>query len=183
MQLSHIKFFIIHQSQSATSAVKNKSYDICCGSIPFSLSLLSIIANMMLFNLGYNYRFYVDNVPIRVFKNNKNIGVDYPLQPMHIEASLWDGDSWATDGGHTKINWTHAPFNAHFQGFGIAGCPVQNSDIQQCYSSKYWWNLEKYWKLDHRQQREYENVRKKYMNYDYCSDRPRYPTPPPECFN
>ncbi|KAM3731602.1 hypothetical protein ACB098_12G176400 [Castanea mollissima] len=128
--------------------------------------------------------FYVDNVPIRVFKNNKNIGVDYPSQPMHIEASLWDGDSWATDGGQTKINWTHAPFNAHFQGFGIAGCPVQNSsDIQQCYSSKYWWNLEKYWKLDHRQQREYENVRKKYMNYDYCSDRPRYPTPPPECFN
>ncbi|XP_075648699.1 xyloglucan endotransglucosylase/hydrolase protein 2-like [Castanea sativa] len=128
--------------------------------------------------------FYVDNVPIRVFKNNKNIGVDYPSQLMHIEASLWDGDSWATDGGQTKINWTYAPFNAHFQGFGIGGCPVQNSsDIQQCYSSKYWWNLEKYWKLDHRQQRDYENVRKKYMNYDYCSDRPRYPTPPPECFN
>uniref|UniRef100_A0A7N2MM49 GH16 domain-containing protein n=1 Tax=Quercus lobata TaxID=97700 RepID=A0A7N2MM49_QUELO len=83
-------------------------------------------------------RFYVDNVPIRVFKNNKNIGVNYPSQPMHIEASLWDGDSWATDGGQTKINWTHAPFNAHYQGFGIAGCPVQNSlDIQQCYSSKY----------------------------------------------
>nr|POF01921.1 gpi transamidase component pig-t [Quercus suber] len=113
----------------------------------------------MLFNLVYNYRFYVDNVPIRVFKNNKNIGVDYPSQPMHIEASLWDGDSWATDGGQTKINWTHAPFNAHYQGFGIAGCLVQNSlDIQQCYSSKYWWNLEKYWKLDHRQQREYENL-------------------------
>ncbi|KAK9992825.1 hypothetical protein SO802_022528, partial [Lithocarpus litseifolius] len=128
--------------------------------------------------------FYVDNVPIRVFKNNKNIGVDYPSQPMHIEASLWDGDSWATDGGQTKINWTHAPFNAHFQGFGIGGCPIQNSsDIQQCYSSKYWWNLENYWKLDHRQQRDYENMRKKYMNYDYCSDRPRYPTPPPECFN
>ncbi|KAK9992835.1 hypothetical protein SO802_022538 [Lithocarpus litseifolius] len=103
---------------------------------------------------------------------------------MHIEASLWDGDSWATDGGQTKINWTHSPLNAHFQGFGIGGCPVQNSsDIQQCYSSKYWWNLEKYWRLDHRQQRKYENVRKKYTNYDYCFDRPRYPTPPPECFN
>jgi xyloglucan:xyloglucosyl transferase len=112
--------------------------------------------------IGYDYRFYVDNVPIRVFKNNRNIGVDYPSKPMNIEASLWDGDSWATDGGQTKTNWSYAPFKAHFQGFDISGCPVQNSDVQQ---------------------RSYDNVRKKYVNYDYCSDRPRYPTPPPECLH
>ncbi len=133
--------------------------------------------------IGYDYRFYVDNVPIRVFKNNRNIGVDYPSKPMNIEASLWDGDSWATDGGQTKTNWSYAPFKAHFQGFDISGCPVQNSDVQQCYSSKYSWNLEKYWKLGPQEQRSYDNVRKKYVNYDYCSDRPRYPTPPPECLH
>ncbi|XVF81208.1 hypothetical protein PTKIN_Ptkin15bG0137600 [Pterospermum kingtungense] len=134
--------------------------------------------------------FYVDNIPIRVFKNNKNIGVGYPSQPMKIEASLWDGDSWATDGGQTKTNWSMAPFKAHFQGFDISGC----STIEQkhskhsvgdgeCFSPKYWWNSEKYWKLDSKQQGQLENVRKEYMNYDYCADRPRYPVPPPECLS
>ncbi|KAL5798733.1 hypothetical protein ACOSQ2_003553 [Xanthoceras sorbifolium] len=123
--------------------------------------------------------FEVDNIPIRVYKNYENIGVGYPSHAMQIEASLWDGESWATDGGQTKTNWSYAPFKAHFQGFDISGC--SNSNTQQCYSSQYWWNSHKYWKLDSNQQRQYENVRRKYMNYDYCSDRPRYPTPPKEC--
>ncbi|KAF5930579.1 hypothetical protein HYC85_031452 [Camellia sinensis] len=128
------------------------------------------------------FGFYVDNIPIRVFKNNTNIGVSYPTQPMQMEASLWDGDSWATVGGQTKTNWSYAPFKAHFQGFNIDGCPAQDSsNIQQCYSSKFWWNGDKYWTLDSTQQNAYENVKNKYMNYDYCSDRPRYPNPAPEC--
>ncbi|XP_057482993.1 xyloglucan endotransglucosylase/hydrolase protein 2-like [Actinidia eriantha] len=125
--------------------------------------------------------FYVDNIPIRVFKNKTDIGVIYPSQPMQIEASLWDGDSWATDGGQTKTNWSHAPFKAHFQGFNIVGCSPAHQDQQYCHSSKYWWNQDKYWKLNSKQQRQYENVRENYMTYDYCSDRPRYPNPPPEC--
>ncbi|XP_038702963.1 xyloglucan endotransglucosylase/hydrolase protein 3-like [Tripterygium wilfordii] len=128
--------------------------------------------------------FYVDNIPIRVYKNNRNIGVSYPSQPMQIQASLWDGDSWATDGGQTKIDWSNAPFKAHFEGFDIGGCSSSNGNIDQdCYDSKYWWNAKKFWKLDSAQQRAYENVRRQYMNYDYCADRPRYPTPPPECLN
>ncbi|KAK2990058.1 hypothetical protein RJ640_025421 [Escallonia rubra] len=129
--------------------------------------------------------FYVDNIPIRVFKNNTSIGVNYPTQPMQIEVSLWDGDSWATDGGKTKTDWSHAPFKAYFQGFNIDGCPsdTQNhSSTEQCYSSSdYWWNRNKFWKLDSNQQRAYRDVRNKYMNYDYCSDRPRFPNPPLEC--
>lgn len=119
-----------------------------------------------------------------MFKNLENIGVGYPSKPMQIEASLWNGESWATDGGRTKINWTHAPFKAHFQGFDISGCPAdddQNRSIQRCYSSQYWWNSEKFWKLHSTQKAKYENVRKNYMYYDYCSDRPRYPHPPKEC--
>ncbi|KAI3461857.1 hypothetical protein Pfo_018520 [Paulownia fortunei] len=132
----------------------------------------------------YHIVFHVDNIPIRVFKNNTNIGVMYPTQPMQIEASLWDGDSWATDGGQTKTNWSSAPFTAHFQGFNVDGCPLpqsSNNVDQDCYDSKYWWNQRKFWKLDHNQQKEYEQVREKYMNYDYCDDRNRHPTPPPEC--
>ncbi|KAM7521822.1 hypothetical protein LguiA_011724 [Lonicera macranthoides] len=130
--------------------------------------------------------FYVDNVPIRVFKNYTSKGVSYPTQPMQIEVSLWDGDSWATDGGQTKTNWSHSPFKAHFQGFNIDGCP---SDYQKysknidenCYSSNYWWNSRKYWKLDPNQQKAYGDVRANYMNYDYCRDTSRFPHPPPEC--
>lgn len=125
----------------------------------------------------YHIVFYVDNMPIREFKNNTRIGVSYPSQPMNIEVSLWNGDSWATDGGRTKINWTEAPFKANFQGFDVDGCAFN----QNCYSSNYWWNNKKFWNLDPSQRRQYDQVRKKYMNYDYCTDKHRFPTPPPEC--
>ncbi|KAF8014781.1 hypothetical protein BT93_H0551 [Corymbia citriodora subsp. variegata] len=125
--------------------------------------------------------FYVDDIPIRVFKNNKRIGVPYPSQPMQIEASLWNGDSWATDGGRTKIDWSYAPFQAHYRGFNISGCEFQSQDPVHCYSSAYWWNSWRHWDLDEEQDRQLENVRKNFMNYDYCTDRSRHPVPPPEC--
>ncbi|KAL3850411.1 hypothetical protein ACJIZ3_012293 [Penstemon smallii] len=133
----------------------------------------------------YQVVFYVDNIPIRVLKNKTNIGVSYPTQAMNIEASLWNGESWATDGGRTKIDWTNAPFVAQFQGFNVDACPLQpqisNNNIN-CYSpSDYWWNQRKFWKLDHHQQKLYEQARAKYMNYDYCTDRSTHPLLPPEC--
>ncbi|PON70827.1 Xyloglucan endotransglucosylase/hydrolase [Parasponia andersonii] len=137
----------------------------------------------------WDFRFFVDNIPIRVFKNNTSKGVDYPSKAMKIEASLWDGDSWATDGGQTKTDWAYAPFKAHFQGFHVYGCSVQidnssNNVNRDCYSeNNYFWNTWKYQRLDSDQRRAYENVRKNYMNYDYCTDRSRYPTPPPECLD
>lgn len=124
--------------------------------------------------------FYVDDVPIRVFKNIN--GVAYPTKAMQTEVSLWDGSSWATDGGQTKANWSHAPFMAHFQGFDVSACQAaQGSNIQPCYGSGYWWNAQEYWKLNASDQQKYENVRQNYVTYDYCSDRERYPTVPPEC--
>ncbi|XP_059625210.1 xyloglucan endotransglucosylase/hydrolase protein 2-like [Cornus florida] len=124
--------------------------------------------------------FYVDNIPVRVFKNNTKIGVSYPTQAMQLEVSLWNGDSWATDGGQTKTNWSYAPFKANFEGFDIGGCS-NNNNVENCYSENYWWNREKYWKLETTEQSAHEGVRNKYMTYDYCSDRPRFPVPPPEC--
>ncbi|XP_042490363.1 xyloglucan endotransglucosylase/hydrolase protein 2-like isoform X2 [Macadamia integrifolia] len=126
--------------------------------------------------------FFVDTVPIRVYKNKTNIGVNYPTHAMQIEATLWDGSNWATDGGQTKADWSQAPFKANFQGFNINGCPSsQNSNTQPCYSSRYWWNSDKYWQLNSNQERAYEGVKRKYMTYDYCSDRSRYPSRPQEC--
>ncbi|XP_027337101.1 xyloglucan endotransglucosylase/hydrolase protein 2-like [Abrus precatorius] len=124
--------------------------------------------------------FYVDNVPIRVFKNKTNIGVDYPSKPMQIQVSLWHAD-WATDGGQTKTNWSYQPFKANFQGFDVSGCQTQSSSDQRCVSDNYWWNSQKFWQLDPTKQRQYEIIKQKYTTYDYCTDRKRYPTPPLEC--
>ncbi|KAJ8899348.1 hypothetical protein K2173_018322 [Erythroxylum novogranatense] len=124
--------------------------------------------------------FFVDDIPIRVFNNNTNIGVGYVSQPMQVLVSLWDGSSWATDGGKTKIDWKSAPFQAQFQGYGIdSGCPVQSSNIQPCYSSNYWWN--KVSELNFKQRSAYKNVRNNYLTYDYCLDTARFHTPPKEC--
>ncbi|WCJ38040.1 Xyloglucan endotransglucosylase/hydrolase [Euphorbia peplus] len=127
--------------------------------------------------------YFVDDIPIRVFKNNTKKGVSYPSHPMQVEVSLWDGSDWATDGGQTKINWAHAPFKAFFQGFDTNGCSIQQSstNLSPCFSQNYWWNSEKYWKLDNAQQKAYENVKNKYLSYDYCNDKTRFSTIPPEC--
>ncbi|XP_010532897.1 PREDICTED: xyloglucan endotransglucosylase/hydrolase protein 2-like [Tarenaya hassleriana] len=126
--------------------------------------------------------FYVDEIPIRVFKNNKDKGVGFPTKAMQVVGSLWNG-TWAS--GKTQINWAYAPFSAHFQSFDIPGCAVDSNDgnaLGTCGSAQDWWNAGKYVVgLSGGEEKEYQNVRAKYMNYDYCVDRSRYPTPPPEC--
>ncbi|KAL6324162.1 hypothetical protein AAG906_006433 [Vitis piasezkii] len=116
----------------------------------------------------YQLVFYIDNIPIRVFKNNTRLGVGYPTQGMMIEGLY----------GMEK----EGPFKAIYEGFKIEGCPSEGPIIsQECETSKYWWNGEKFRQLDPVQQRAYENVRRKYVNYDYCNDRWRYPEAPLEC--
>ncbi|XP_010440650.1 PREDICTED: xyloglucan endotransglucosylase/hydrolase protein 2 [Camelina sativa] len=130
----------------------------------------------------YHIVFYVDKIPIRVFKNNR-FGVNYPSKPMQLVASLWNGEEWATNGGKDKINWAYAPFKAQFQGFPEHGCRLdgQSNNRKVCGSTRYWWNNRTYNRLSANEQKTMENVRAKYMTYDYCSDRPRYPVPPTEC--
>lgn len=128
------------------------------------------------------FRFFIDDIPIRIFKNNGHKGVGYPTKAMQVIVSLWDGSSWATDGGREKVNWSSAPFQAHFQDFNIDGCvSTPDSPNKECYSQKHWWNTEKHWLLNAQQQKAYDDIRKKFMTYDYCADRNRYPYPPPEC--
>ncbi|XP_014496979.1 xyloglucan endotransglucosylase/hydrolase protein 2 isoform X1 [Vigna radiata var. radiata] len=125
--------------------------------------------------------FYVDNVPIRVFKNKTNIGVGYPSKAMKIQATLWDAESWATNGGKTKTDWLYAPFKANFQGFHVSACQVLTSNATNCSSDNFWWNRHKFWQLDPVRQTQYQRIKHKYTTYDYCTDRKRYPQIPLEC--
>ena len=105
----------------------------------------------------------MDGTPIRVFKNNTNIGVDYLVQAMQIEVTIWN----------------ETPFQAHYEGFDIDDCLAHKNTIGfECFSPTFSWNGVKYWKFDPQQQRAYEDVRNKHLVYDYCSVGPK---PPLEC--
>ncbi|CAM8907862.1 unnamed protein product [Rhodiola kirilowii] len=127
------------------------------------------------------HTFFVDDVPIRVYKNNEAKGVPYPKsQPMGVYSTLWEADDWATRGGLEKIDWSKAPFYAYYTDFDIEGCPVPGPS--SCVSNpQNWWEGSAYQTLSTFEARKYRWVRMNHMVYDYCTDRSRYPTPPPEC--
>ncbi|CAL5338491.1 unnamed protein product [Camellia sinensis] len=81
--------------------------------------------------------YFVDEYPIRVFKNNRRDGVGFPPQPMQLMATIWNGDSWPTNGGKTKIIWARALFISHVRGFAIDRCPYDSSHRKSCNSSKF----------------------------------------------
>ncbi|CAL9060541.1 xyloglucan endotransglucosylase protein 2 [Musa acuminata AAA Group] len=130
----------------------------------------------------YQIVFYVDDVPIRVFKNSKDLGVRYPFnQPMKIYSSLWNGDDWATRGGLEKTDWSKAPFVAAYRGFHIDGCEA-SAEAKFCATQGMrWWDQKEFRDLDGLQYRRLQWVRQKYTIYNYCTDRKRYPAMPPEC--
>lgn len=128
--------------------------------------------------------FFVDDTPIRVFRNNEAIGVPYlNSQAMPILAAVWDGSTWATQGGKYPIDWAYQPFVASYQGFGVDGCLVVNNDISYCAAGPVdaWWNAQHYQYLTPEQITTLKHVQSNYVYYDYCNDKVRYPIVPPEC--
>lgn len=129
----------------------------------------------------------VSGVVVRVFKNSEtSLGVPYPSsKPMQVIASLWNGENWATDGGKSKINWKQSPFIATFEGFDIEGhkCEGDSESSPFCPSSpsSEWWEESGSKGLSAEQMRQLRWVRRNYMDYDYCTDKTRFPKPPPEC--
>ncbi|GER39612.1 xyloglucan endotransglucosylase/hydrolase [Striga asiatica] len=125
--------------------------------------------------------FYIDEVPIRVYKNNEARGIPFPkLQAMGVYSTLWEADDWATRGGLEKIDWAKAPFYAYYKDFDIEGCPVPGP--AGCASSgANWWEGAAYAQLSPVEARMYRWVRTNHMIYDYCTDRSRSPVPAPEC--
>lgn len=130
----------------------------------------------------YNIVFFVDETPIRIFKNNKDLGVRFPFnQPMKLYSSLWNADDWATRGGLEKTNWTNAPFVASYRSFHIDGCE-SSADSQFCETQgKRWWDQKEFQDLDRYQYRRLRSVRDRWTVYNYCTDRKRYPSMPKEC--
>lgn len=126
--------------------------------------------------------FFVDAVPIRVYKNNEVKGVAYPnSQPMGIYSTIWNADDWATRGGLEKIDWSRAPFYAYYKDFDIEACSTSGW-LSHCSSTaSNWWDTPSYQQLGPIQARLYRWVRTNHMVYDYCSDKSRYPVSPPEC--
>lgn len=119
-----------------------------------------------------------------MFKNNEDLGIAYPKsKPMGLYASLWDGNSWATQGGRVKTNWTHAPFVVSFKDFStLDGCVVLDNNISPCTATTtHWWETSAYQTIDHNQAEQILWVKNNFEVYDYCTDGKRFPTVPLEC--
>lgn len=113
-----------------------------------------------------------------MFKNKTDVGIAYLTQPMQLQGTIWEG-LWATHG--KAVNWSSAPFKANYEGFGTDGCEAKAPNAEECHSPNLYWNGKKFWDLDPNQRKAYEDVRTKYLAYDYCSDKVRFPNSPPEC--
>ncbi|KAL3502893.1 hypothetical protein ACH5RR_037342 [Cinchona calisaya] len=119
--------------------------------------------------------FLVDEFPVRVYTNYESLGVPYPSRkPMRLYSSIWNGDSWATQSGKVKIDWTKAPFTASYRNLKIDAC-VWESTSSTCDSesestnsspSKTWMNQQ----LDEGGKMNLQWVQKNYMVYNYCTD-------------
>ncbi|XP_059433337.1 probable xyloglucan endotransglucosylase/hydrolase protein 26 [Corylus avellana] len=131
---------------------------------------------------------YVDSLPIRVFRNYESEGIAYPSkQGMNVYTSLWNADNWATRGGLEKINWTCSPFTAKLRQFRPRACEWKGPvSISQCASQTNpanWWTSPIYKLLGYAKLGQLKWVQDNYMIYDYCKDYKRFNgTMPPECF-
>ncbi|PHT86584.1 putative xyloglucan endotransglucosylase/hydrolase protein 26, partial [Capsicum annuum] len=119
---------------------------------------------------------YVDDIPIRVFRNYLSQGIEYPnAQAMGVYSSLWNADDWATRGGLDKINWNSAPFIARYRNFRTRAClwngPVS---INQCANYNWWYTWPQYRQLSYAKRGQMDWIRNKYMIYDYCKDYKRF---------
>ncbi|PIN20535.1 Xyloglucan:xyloglucosyl transferase [Handroanthus impetiginosus] len=128
--------------------------------------------------------FYVDNIPIREFKNAEKLGVPFPKdQPMRIYSSLWNADDWATQGGRVKTNWSLAPFTASYRYFTAEGCIWSyRTRSSSCNSTDFSTKGVLKMELDGKSRRMMKRVQTEHMVYDYCRDNWRFPEGPgPEC--
>ncbi|TMX00097.1 hypothetical protein EJD97_001388 [Solanum chilense] len=130
--------------------------------------------------------FYVDDIPIREYKNPERLGVSYlQYQPMRLYSSLWNADDWATQGGRVKTNWDLAPFVASYKNFTYEACiysrltSSSSCDIDSPTPINNAWLT---YELDRTSRVRMKALQKKHMIYDYCNDKWRFPKgPAPEC--
>lgn len=135
--------------------------------------------------LNANHRFFVDRVPIRVYKNSDKVPNNdfFPNQkPMYLFSSIWNADDWATRGGLEKTDWKKAPFVSSYKDFAVEGCRWKDP-FPACVSTttENWWDQYDAWHLSKTQKMDYAWVQRNLVVYDYCQDRERFPKMPWEC--
>ncbi|XP_058727258.1 probable xyloglucan endotransglucosylase/hydrolase protein 26 [Vicia villosa] len=131
--------------------------------------------------------FYIDSIPIRIFRNYETDGIAYPNKKgMRVYISLHRAENWATKGGLVKVDWSNAPFTAKFNHFRARACKWNGEvSIYECASNipANWWTSPVYRQLSYAQMGQLNWVRSNHMIYDYCLDTQRYKGQmPPECF-
>ncbi|KAI3830651.1 hypothetical protein MKW92_030036 [Papaver armeniacum] len=138
--------------------------------------------------------FYVDDVAIREVQRSEGMGGDFPSKPMSLYATIWDGSTWATNGGKYKVNYRYAPYVAEFSDLVLHGCTVDpielsslncdmstnNVVLEDITSSSDEQSLKRM-ALSSDQRVEMMKFREKHMMYSYCYDHTRYASPPAEC--
>ncbi|OMO71932.1 Glycoside hydrolase, family 16 [Corchorus olitorius] len=138
-----------------------------------------------------NIIFFVDDIPIREFKNLESKGNLFPKnQPMRLHSSLWNGEDWATRGGLVKTDWTQAPFTVTYKDFHADAC-IWSNGISSCNSkrptdsdSDRHQRRFLFQELNEDSRSLMYKYQKDYMIYDYCHDFRKYVgVPPPECPN
>ncbi|XP_075517707.1 xyloglucan endotransglucosylase protein 7-like [Primulina tabacum] len=140
------------------------------------------------YNIVWNPKciiFYVDDIPIREFKNLVEFGVPFPnAQPMRIYLSLGYPEDGTTQGGGVGTDRDLAPSStASFSNFSADACVWSQRDAtSSCgsadFSSKTWLNME----LDVRNHVRMQRIQKSYKKYDYCWDKSRFTDgAAPEC--
>ncbi|CAN0924225.1 Probable xyloglucan endotransglucosylase/hydrolase protein 28 [Linum grandiflorum] len=125
--------------------------------------------------------FYVDDVPIRESVRTESMGGDFPAKPMSLYATIWDGSTWATNGGKYKVNYNYAPYTSEFEQFALHGCAVDPTDHTASHCDTTYEALAKSEYISTQQRSRMDRFRTKYMTYSYCYDRVRYNVPLPEC--
>ncbi|CAH8278791.1 unnamed protein product [Arabidopsis lyrata] len=122
--------------------------------------------------------FTIDGIPIREFKNSESVGVPFPKhQPMRLYASLWEAEHWATRGGLEKTDWSKAPFTAFYRNYNVDAC-VWAHGKSSCSAHSSWFTQV----LDFKGKNRVKWAQRKYMVYNYCTDKKRFPQgAPPEC--
>ncbi|GJN34290.1 hypothetical protein PR202_gb22939 [Eleusine coracana subsp. coracana] len=128
---------------------------------------------------------FVDSIPIRVFRNHAAEGVPFPTRrPMYAFSSIWAAEDWATQGGRVKTDWSKAPFVAEYRSIDLRICECSSAAgcSDACAGSGNWYAAPELCKLTDSELHQMQSVQLGYTIYDYCADPERYNgTMPPEC--
>ena len=122
--------------------------------------------------------FYVDWKPIRMYKNLEGShGIKYcNHKSMGLFLSIWDGDSWATEGGSVKLDWNEAPFYSKYKDLRVDACKVDDWDhegIAKCQRDAHAIGPGiKEWEWQHMKSIRHNATM---VKYNYCADYERYP--------